>query len=228
MPSIYYRRNFRPGNFYHIFNRGANKLNIFKDVIDYSTFTDILQYYINYPSGKALSILQRHAKKSKTKLLKVRNLESSFEIHSYCLMPNHFHFLIYQKNKPTQNNSITNYMRRVMITYSMFAKHKYKRSGTLFQGRYKNVIVDSTEQLLHLSKYIHRNPLPLLKSQPLSTYPYSSYQDYLGNLDRPWLKTSTILNHFPKTPIQQYKQFVEQTEDSPALLEKISLDQPYS
>ncbi|MEA3355483.1 MAG: transposase [Patescibacteria group bacterium] len=225
MPSIYYHRNFRQGNFYHIFNRGANKLNVFKDVIDYLTFTDILQYYIYYPNGKALSILQRQSKKNKAKLLKVRNLESSFEIHSYCLMPNHFHILVYQVQKSQANNSIINYMRRVMITYSMYAKYKYKRSGALFQGKYKNVLVESKEQLLYLSKYIHQNPLPLLShSKSLSSYPYSSYPDYLGNIDRKWLKTSTILKHFPKNPVKQYQQFVESKEDKPNLLEKITLD----
>jgi putative transposase len=224
MPSIYYHRNFRQGNFYHIFNRGANKLNIFKDITDYITFTDILQYYLNYPNGKALSILQRNAKATKTKLLKVRNLESSFELHGYCLMPNHFHLLVRQKYEPKPSNSITNYMRRVMITYSMYTHYKYKRSGALFQGRYKNVLVES-KQLLCLSKYIHQNPLPLLSSyKSLPEYPYSSYPDYLGNLDRKWLKTSTILNHFKKNPVKQYQQFIESEENKPNLLEKITLD----
>ena len=225
MPSIYYNRNFRQGNFYHLLNRGANKLNVFKDITDYITFTDIIQYYLNYPNGKALSLLQRNAEETKTKLLKVRNLESSFELHGYCLMPNHFHLLVYQKHKPKNNNSISNYMRRVMITYAMYTHYKYKRSGTLFQGRYKNVIVDTKDQLLYLSKYIHLNPLPLLSSlKSLPEYPYSSYPDYLGNVDRKWLQTSTILNYYKKSPVKQYQQFIESEEDKPNLLEKIALD----
>ena len=225
MPSIYYHRNFRQGNFYHLLNRGANKLNIFRDITDYITFTEILQYYLNYPNGKALSILQKHSKKSKIKLLQVRNLESSFELHGYCLMPNHFHLLVCQKHKPENNNSISNYMRRVMITYAMYTHYKYKRSGALFQGRYKNVSVDTKDQLLYLSKYIHLNPLPLLSGlKSLSEYPYSSYPDYLGNVDRKWLQTSTILNHFKKKPVKQYQQFVESDENKPSILEKLTLD----
>ena len=220
MPSIYYSRNFRQNNYYHIFNRGANKLNIFKDKNDYLVFTDILKYYLKHPTGMALSNLNRKPKNYEVPYL----VKLSFELHAYCLMPNHFHLLVYQKNKPKNKNNIQNFMKRLTITYSMFTKYKYKRSGTLFQGKYKNVLVDSKEQLIHLSKYIHRNPLPLLKSQPLSAYPYSSYQDYLGNLDRSWLKTSTILGYYPKNPIKQYQKFVEKSNNNLNLLGKTPLD----
>ena len=225
MPSIYYNRNFRQGNFYHLFNRGANKANIYKDITDYITFTDILQYYINYPNGKARSILQKHSKQAKIKLLQVRNLESSFEMHGYCLMPNHFHFLVFQKSKPKNDNNIQNFMKRLSITYAMYTHYKYKRSGTLFQSKYKCVSVDTTEQLLYLSKYLHRNPLPLLSGlKSLPEYPYSSYPDYLGNVDRKWLKTSTILNHYKKSPVKQYQQFVESEDDKSSLIKKLTLD----
>jgi len=99
-----------------------------------------------------------------------------------------------------------------MITYSMYAKQKYDRSGTLFEGKYKNILVDSDEQLLQLSKYIHRNPLELLGSKPLSEYLYSSYPYFVHpNYGAHWLDTSEIISYFSKKNKSiSYQKFVEE------------------
>ncbi|MBU1085605.1 transposase [Patescibacteria group bacterium] len=157
MPSEYYNRNFRPQYFYHIFNRGAYKHEIFHDKEDYETFIEILTYYLKFPTAKYFS----YKDTVKQPYSKVRNLHvDSVRLVTYCLMPNHFHFVLKQMPSADKKTNISNLMRRLMITYAMYFQHKHKHNGAIFQGRYKNVIVDSNEQLLHLSKYIHQHQTP--------------------------------------------------------------------
>ena len=100
-----------------------------------------------------------------------------------------------------------------MITYAMYSKEKYNRSGALLEGRYKNVLVDNDSQLLHLTRYIHLNPLKLNKSagyEPAEKYLYSSYQYYTGRKIRPdWLSIDGIMRFFAYDT-SKYKAFVEE------------------
>ena len=173
MPSKYYIRNFKPQHFYHIFNRGAYKHKIFKDKEDFQIFENILTYFLKYPRTKYFSY-QKLVNK-----FEVRNFEKEPTVHlvSYCLMPNHFHLLLKQLPKATEKTNISNLMRRLSITYSLHFKHKYKHTGSLFEGKFKSVEVDSSEQLLYLSKYIHQNPIKLINR--LENYLHSSLPVYL-------------------------------------------------
>ncbi len=178
MPSIYYNRNFRPQYFYHIFNRGAYKHKIFHDKDDYEDFLGILAYYLKYPKAKKLSY---HKTVKQPHILVPNQYVDSVRLVAYCLMPNHFHLILKQLPSATKHTNISNLMRRVSITYAMHFQYKYKHAGTLFEGKYKNVVVDSNEQLLYLSKYIHQNPNKLVKN--IKKYPYSSLPQYLKEVE---------------------------------------------
>ena len=196
MPSIYYNRNFKPQHFYHILNRGAYKKKIYKSKADYHTFIDILSYYLTHPRSRQFGY-QKIVNK-----FKVRNLKETVHLVAYCLMPNHFHLLLKQLPSATEKTNISNLMRRTMVTYAMYFQNKYKHDGAIFQGRYKNVVVDSKEQLLHLSKYIHLNPKKLVSS--LTNYPYSSFPAYINQIEKPkWLHPKYILKLETR-----YKQFI--------------------
>lgn len=212
MPSRFYQRIFIKGYYYHIYNRGANKEIIFKDDEDYLVFTDILAYYLIFPKGKPLSIIKDIHVKELSKVPNLREVISTVKLCVYCLMPNHFHLILKQQNDPTEESSITNLMRRVIITYSMYFQKKYQHSGTLFQGKFKNVLVSSDSQLLQLSKYIHRNPVEIVGSEPLINYQHSSYQYFLEIEKCPdWLYTNEILSLFSKTGSKpSYNKFVEE------------------
>lgn len=232
MPSRYYKRNFIKGYFYHIYNRGANKETVFWDNEDYQTFMDILAYYLTFPLGKPLSILNRIEKNisaSENKvpnLARIPNATSSVKLCAYCLMPNHFHLLIMQDGEPSKENGITNLMRRIIITYAMYVKKKYDHSGTLFQGKFKNVLVQTDSQLQQLSKYIHRNPMENQGSEPLYEYKYSSYKYFIGRESCPeWIETDYVLRFFSKENIfLSYKKFVEDEPASKGVVQGITLD----
>jgi len=180
MPSKYYSRNFRPQHYYHVFNRGAYKNKVFLDKEDYETFLSILEYYLLYPRSKHFSYTKIVNEPYKN--VKVRNL-ISIHLVAYCLMPNHFHLLLKQLPSATMKTNISNLMRRLSITYAMYFQNKYKHTGALFEGKFKNVTVEFDDQLLYLSKYIHLNPVKLVKK--LIDYPYSSYLAYISEAIKP-------------------------------------------
>ena len=205
MPSKYYNRNFKPQYYYHIFNRGSYKHRIFHDKADYEDFLGILAYYLKYPKAKKLSYM----KTVKRPHLLVRNqYVDSVRLVTYCLMPNHFHFILKQMPSANKKTGISNLMRRVMITYSMHFQYKHKHQGNLFQGRYKNVKIDTNKQLLDLSKYIHLNPAKLTKK--LETYPYSSLPHYLKQA-KPvnWLYPEYVLKL-----VNNYSKFIKSSTKS--------------
>lgn len=220
MPSLCYQRIFIPGCYYHIYNRGAHQQKIFQDKKDYQVFTDILGYYLAHPHGIAQSTLIRKSKDYKVTILV--NEPPGCSLLAYCLMPNHFHLMLRQEDS---SSTISDLMRRLSVGYAMYYNDRYHHSGTIFQGRYKNVLVTNEYQWIYLSKYIHRNPAHLQSYDPckLSEYEYSSYPNYLGKRQYSWLDISTILTRYRKNPCLEYQNFVEDGGDI-GNIEKITLD----
>lgn len=119
----------------------------------------------------------------------------------YCLMPNHFHFLLRQRTM----TGMEELMKKISVPYCLYFNKKYDRVGPIFQSTYKAVLIKDSAQLLTVSKYIHMNPSDICENP--SEYPYSSYSEYLQPKDTTWLETSTISALF-ETP-EDYKRFVE-------------------
>lgn len=201
---------------YHIYNRGVEKRSIFVDAMDYSVFLDYLKTYL-LPKDKNLSDkltypnLDPGERQKILKALRMNNFHGEISLVAYCLMPNHFHLLI----KQNEANSIDRFMNSFLTRYVMYFNKKYKRVGPLFQDVYKAVLVESDEQLLHLTAYIHRNPVhyegdPLYES--LHKWP-SSYADYIGIRQTEWLESKEILAYFSENnPSLSYRGFVETYE----------------
>ena len=192
---------------------------------------EIMSYYLKNPLGKPVSKL--FAKTSLNIEEKVRNLlpsetriENSFSISAFCLMPNHFHLLIKQNKAPTNETSVSNFMRRLCITYAMYFGKKYENhSGNIFQGRYKNILVDNDSQLIYLTKYIHLNPSEISESSSIRLYPYSSYSHYLKKRRIDWVNASEILKYFSdKNPNLNYSAFVEDNKQLPEFMNTLSLE----
>jgi putative transposase len=101
-------------------------------------------------------------------------------------------------------------MNSLSTRYVGYFNRKYKRVGSLYQGVYKAVLIETTEQLLYATKYIHRN-VPV-KGQAFDRYPYTSYPVYLGYKTIDWVKTDRVMNEFSYNS-QSYKVFVESDEE---------------
>lgn len=196
--------------YYHIYNRGVEKRTIYEDEQDYKVFLNYIK--------EGLSPKPNPEEIKKSFILKGssfqgvphthKNYHKKVELLVYCLMPNHFHFII----KQIQKGSMEGFMRSLATRYSMYFNKKYNRVGHLFQGIYKASMITNDAYLLHLSRYIHLNPLEYTKN--LSSA-YSSYGEYLGLRRTEWVCIKEILAFFNKAKsdflksVNTYKNFVE-------------------
>lgn len=129
------------------------------------------------------------------------------EIVCYCLMPNHFHFLL----KQVRDGSITEFVSKLSNSYTKYFNTKNERVGPLLQGEFKVVHIKRDEQLIHLSRYIHLNPLIDYFIKDLKTYPWSSYLEYTNSSSNSVLDKEPILSQFSSP--ENYQQFILDQED---------------
>lgn len=181
--------------YYHIYNRGVNKGTIFFETEDYVFFLHLLKMYLSNPKT-----LLEHLKDNYLKEIQGKNFFGKLEVLCFCLMPNHFHLLIHQ----TEARAIENVLHAVIIRYVMYINKKYNRCGPLLHGTYRGILVGNNAYLLHLTRYIHKNPEKLEPAaiptknlwSSYKDYPYSSYQYYLRHTQTDWFNASVILNYF--------------------------------
>lgn len=174
-------RYFQKGGYYHVYNRGNRKQAIFIQEWDYVRF---LKRVKQYKDKFGVSIL------------------------GYCLMPNHFHFLLRQNT----DLAITTFMLRLSTSYAKYFNIKYEQVGSLFQDRFRAKLIETDEYLLQLSRYIHLNPKLLLPTPgvELKNYKWSSYPSYMKKVKNDWIDSDYILKYFAKKrPSEDYKSFVE-------------------
>lgn len=184
------------GEYYHIYNRGLEKQNIFANNKDYSRFIQAIFYYqIQNPKPKFSTY-------RKIKTFPINENKKIVDIICYCLMPNHFHLLI----KQVKEGGISEFMRKISESSTKYRNTKYNRLGPLFQGAFKAVHIETEEQLVHVSRYIHLNPLVSLLVKDLKIYPWSSYLEYIGLRNNKAVRKEEILSLF-KSP-KEYEKFV--------------------
>ena len=124
----------------------------------------------------------------------------------YCLMPNHFHLILRQNSKQT----LFLYMHRLKVSYSMYFNKHYKRVGHLFEGRFKAKLINKDAYLLHLSRYIHLNPVRILGViTGIENYFWSSYLEYSNRSNTKICDKDIILKQFKTTDnYMAYQDFV--------------------
>lgn len=169
-------------HYYHVYNRGVEKRTIFIDESDYYrflgyliVFNDTNKYHAN--PGRNLKAL----------IAEAQNRKPLVDILAYCLMPNHFHLLLKQR----VDNGIPIFLQRLGVGYTHYFNTKNKRSGVLFQGKTKNILIDDNSYLLQLSRYINLNPkkLPGIEGmENAKNYKWSSANYYCSET-----KNSNIL-----------------------------------
>ena len=217
MPHKHTVKVYIKNGYYHVYNRGVEKREIFLDDQDYTAFLYLLKYYFS-PNQK----INQHplTRVSNTTLIRPRplaNVSSEIELLAYCLMPNHFHLLV----KQITSRGMPKLLQSLITTYVMYFNRRCDRVGHLFQSTYKAALIQEDPHLLHVSRYIHLNPTELTGSDPVS-YPYSSYPYYLGKKKSSWVKPDFILSYFDTSRNQpelnkflSYQEFVEQNKEDP-------------
>jgi len=175
---------FAKDEYYHIYNRGNGKREIFHDAEDYNRLAGLL-YACNQEGNFSSKSL------SKTEgLFQAKVVNPIVAIGAYCIMPNHFHLIVTELG----TGGISRFMQKVSTAYAMYYNKKYKRTGVLFEGKFKAKHCDSDEYLKYLFSYIHLNPVKLIDPRwkevgiknkeesihYLKNYIHSSFLDYMG------------------------------------------------
>lgn len=196
------------GQFYHVFNRGVAKMPIFLNAFDYKRFIKTTLYYqIEGPKPK----FSRFSPTS----IPLNRKNKIIEIVCYCLMPNHFHFLL----KQMKDGGITEFTSKLSNSYTRYYNVKNKRVGPLFQGEFKSVYIENNEQLLHVSRYIHLNPLVGYLVKNLEQYRWFSYPEYIDTNSADVCSKGVVIDQFKSA--DDYRQFVLDQEDYGKQLEAV-------
>jgi putative transposase len=167
------------GQYYHVYNRGVNRQPIFFAPRNWVFFLQRLNEY--FTGDKAMII-------------------------AYCLMPNHYHLLVYVLDSEFSFSV----MQPFVTSYTKAINKEQDRVGALFQGRFKGILIERNEYLVHLSRYIHRNPVDAGLAARPADWTFSSYRDYIGLRQGKLPHPGIVLGQFPSAA--NYAAYVEETE----------------
>lgn len=176
------RETFITGEIYHIYNRSIAKFKIFNNEKTCERMCQLMRYYQIYPTINKLSKFMKLQIVKKSGFEEIFNLtvqgkEKLVQIIAYCLMPTHIHLIL----KQVRDDGIGHYMRKIFDGYSCYFNVKHKRKGPLWEGRFKSVRVKKDEQLMHLTRYIHLNPVTANLVNRPEDWDYSSYREYISS-----------------------------------------------
>jgi len=181
--------------FWHLIGRGVEKRNIVLDDSDRVRFIHDLYVFNDVNPTPNFVVLDRHDN--------TRKRERLVDIHSFCLMKNHYHLLVSERIE----GGISLFMQKLNMGYTKYFNEKYERSGALWQGKYRKVLIERDAHFLYIPFYIHLNPLDYVASEwrsgkvkdtqkalgSLLEYRWSSHLDYLGVHNFPSLIRTDIL-----------------------------------
>lgn len=175
---------FYAGEYYHIYNRGNNRQHIFFDRENYLFFLQRMRRYL---------------------------LSNSVVIVAYCLMPTHYHLIMGVKQtsevlETSEVSEVSTRMMQLAVSYTKAINERYQRVGALFQGQFQAVRVDRNEYLLHLSRYIHLNPVTAGLAKRPEDWEFSSYREYIGLRNGTLPEPEIVLSQFPTR--SAYQEFI--------------------
>jgi len=191
---------FIEGEIYHVFNKSISNYGIFRDLDNSQRFLNTFEYYNTKPVTKSFSQFTKRKKFDYKNIIYPVN-NSFCKILSYCIMPDHYHFLL----KVLENNSLSQFINNVENSFTRYFNIKFDRKGPLWQSVFKSVEIRSNEQLLHVSRYIHLNPTTNRLVDNPENWIFSSYKDFITD-------ENILEKHMKEISIQNmiiYKRFVE-------------------
>ncbi|MFA5360632.1 MAG: transposase [Candidatus Paceibacterota bacterium] len=220
----------------HVLNRGVDKRKIFLDDQDYFRFVhDLFEFNDKDSVNNVFSTFERKYNNNDVGRPNIYKYKVErkprkmlVDILAFCLMPNHYHLLLTSKVQ----NGIALFIKKLNGGYAKYFNARYERKGALFEGRYKKVMVEHEAHFIHLSYYIHLNPLDLIAPEWrerklndfvkaikfLDLYRWSSHLDYLGKKNFPSVtQRDFLLNFFGGQ--QEYK------DDITDWLRKLSMEE---
>jgi putative transposase len=198
---------FANGEYYHIYNRGVDKRKIFSDKKDYERFLISMELLNNEDEGLMLAWRDFKRNHPRAKLLDFpaynQKRKKIVEFIVYCLNPNHYHFILKQKS----SRGIEKFMHKIGTSYTNYFNTRNERSGSLFQGSFKAVRIESNAKLLYLSAYINENHI--IHGYKDKLWRYSSLLDYLGKRKTGFCNKNIIMDNFNNSS-REYVEFLKE------------------
>jgi REP element-mobilizing transposase RayT len=197
--------SFVSGNFYHVYNRGVDKRSIFMDQEDLLRFLKIMKIFNSIQNiGSVYENSFKEQKDSSRKITLKQQSKPLVNFTAFCLNQNHFHFIL----EPLVDNGIQKFMHRISTGYTNYFNEKYKRGGSLFQGPYKAIHIDTNEYLLHLSAYVNLNDKVHKEKNKewMKKFTVSSFGEYTNkNINKEFCCKNIILRQFSNK--SEYRKF---------------------
>ncbi len=202
---------------YHVFNRTVGNEPLFPSKREFNRFLELVAYYrfpqrFKYSKYKKLSVEQKN-----DYLEEFSKLKPLIEIYAFALMPNHYHFLL----KQNQDNGIKTFISNIQNGFAKYINTKFDRHGGLFQNTFKRKWIGTDEELLHVSRYIHLNPVTayIVNFNYLLSDVATSFRNYVNEDRNGFINIDVILSLIGGS--KKYKKFVEDQVSYQRELDKI-------
>jgi putative transposase len=165
------RRELGVETLYHVFNRSIAEYTIFTCEEEYIRMENVVRYYKNKRNLKFSRFLKLDDAQKTNNFVG----EKLVEIIAYCIMPTHIHFVLQQMNE----GNISIFMNNIFNSYTHYFNLRHKRKGPLWESRFKHVLINNDEYLIHLTRYIHLNPVTAGLVEKPELWEFSSYKEYI-------------------------------------------------
>jgi len=222
---VYYRKEtLATGEIYHVFSRSIAGFRIFNGDAESGRLIEAMRFFQKEKAPMRFFKfieLRQTGEMDSDQMFEWSRQEHLVQICAYCIMPTHIHIIL----KQLKENGISTFMRHVLNSYARYLNSKLKRKGPLWENSFKNVLVQTDEQLLHLTRYLHINPTTAgLVEKPEDWYG-SSYHEYLSKVpaDESVCEFDNVLNIEPDS----YREFVEDQisyQRDIAVIKKLTLE----
>ena len=195
------------GETYHVLSKSIAGYKIFKNKKDRERIKALFKYYQTEKTSFKFSVFFDAKNKQKFYQRHLVSKEKLVEIICYCIMPTHIHLVLRQLRK----DGIVKYMHKILDSYSHYFNIKTERKGPLWESRFDNILIETDEQLAHVTRYIQLNPATAHLVDKPQDWPFSSYQEFLGQIE----ESQQLCNYSELMHIEpeNYQEFVNSQID---------------
>jgi len=190
------------GSVHHIYSRSIAGYKIFQKSDYYLRMINLFKYYCMKTPGIKFSDFLVIKNKGRFMKKHFNDKDKLVQIIAYCIMSTHIHLVLMQ----LQDDGISLFMGNVLNSYSRFFNIKVSRKGPLWESRFKNVQIETDEQLMHLTRYLHLNPVTAGLVEKAEKWQYSSIKEFLGKVKEG--EEVCQFNNLMEFDANNYKSFV--------------------